>query len=197
MKKNLVMTLFIVALLLLAACAAPELPEDIAPEIEQVDPVIWSTSISPPPLTEDAFHLVSPRGDKSIYLYLGMTREYAQDMIPSISDQRLTVFPEFGYIGFDDNDRIDRIMVMATATSGFWVTPSGIALGDDWSDLDEWFDAIYDRYPDSDSSLRIHFTRNHVPVHLESEGWEYRSYNVLFTNDSDRIWAISIRSRTE
>jgi len=123
-----------------------------------------------------------------------MTREEARNFIPNIGDGNSVSSPQFGAIGFDDNDQIDQIMIFAVR----WTTPSGITAGSCWSELEERFGANYN-LSSLDGTFRVNFTRSHIPVHPESEDWAYWSYNVRFTrdNDSNIVGMISIRSRTE
>lgn len=196
MKKFLLTVIFIAVILSLVACVSPALPE-------QVDPAMWSISASPPPLTEDAFHLLHLRDDEDIYIHLGMTRENARIAFPNLGVEGSGIFPQWGSIRFDDDDRIDQIMIFVNTVTGnpyamLWTTPSGIALGSHWSEINERFDSSYNR-SSLDGAFRLYFTRNHIPVHPESEEWEYRSYYVSLTgrNDEGRIFSITIESRRE
>jgi len=184
MKRFLFTALLIVVILSLVACSNSESPE-------QIDPVAWSISASPPPLTEDAYHFLYLHGVQEIYLYLGMTREEARNFIPNIGDGNSVSSPQFGAIGFDDDDRINLIMIFAVR----WTTPSGIVAGSYWSELEERFDTRYNLIS-GDSGFSVYLTRNHVPVHPESEEWGYRSYSVSFNGDN-RIGMITIESRRE
>ena len=188
MRKLLFLTLLAVGLLFLTAC-------DDAVQPEQVDPALWSINAEAPPITEDAFHFLHLHGVEDIYLYLGMTREDARKFLPNIGDDDASLFPQLGAIGFDDDDQIDVLLIFA----GIWATPSGIAFGSYWSELEERFDASYRHPASSDDWIYVYFTRDHTLVHPESEEWIYRSYSVSFTknNDDNSIGMIHVRSRTE
>jgi len=123
-----------------------------------------------------------------------MTREEARNFIPQIEDHNPAIFPQLGYISFND-DRISQIVIFAAN----WTTLGGITAGSYQSESEERFDMSYNHLSSPTGSFFVYFTRNHVPVHPESEEWEYRSYSVLFhvDNASNRIVSISIRSRGE
>ena len=183
MRKLLFLTLLAIWLLFLTAC-------EVVPH-EQVDPAMWSISVEAPSVTEDAFHFLHLHGIEDIYLYLGMTREDVRKFLPNIGDDELVIFQQLGSIGFDENDRINRFLIVAAR----WTTPSGIAAGSCWTKLEERFGESYN-LSSIDSGFYVYFTRNHVPVHPESEEWAYRSYSVSFNGD-DTIGLIHIRSRME
>jgi len=187
MRKLLFLTLLAIGLLFLTAC-------DDAVQPEQVDPALWSINAEAPPITEDAFHFLHLHGAEDIYLYLGMTREDVREFLPNIGYDELVILPQMGSIGFTDNDRIDAILIFGMR----WTTPSGIAAGSDWDVLEERIGEKYN-FISSEGSFFVHFTRDHIPVHPESEKWEYRSYNVSFTkhDSSNSIGMIHIRSRLE
>ena len=193
MRKFLFIMFFVAALLLLSACDFLEFP-DVEPATEQVDPALWSISAEAPSITEDAYHFLYLHGVQDIYLYLGMTREEARNFIPNIGDGSLVSSPQFGAIGFNDDDQIDQIMIFAVR----WITPSGIAAGSAWSELEKKIGETYN-LSSLDGMFRVNFTRSHTPVLPESEEWKYWSYNVRFTRDDDNdvVGMISIRSRTE
>ena len=197
MKKKFFVVLLILLFLPLAACSP------IFPFLEQVDPAMWSISAELPPITDDAFHLLHLRDNEEVYIHLGMTREDARVAFPNLRDEGPVILPQWGTISFDEDDRIEQIIILVNAVAGnpyalLWTTPSGIALGSYWSEVHERFDAKYN-VSSVDGTFAVYFTRDHIPVYPESEKWAYRSYYMDFTGDNPeaRIFSIAMRSRSE